>query len=87
MTTEYYAVYRDEDQPPERPSGVYRRMYDGAGRSVADDAYHPRTGWRTTDYWLRTARGEPDKHLVPVDEKRAQELQQHFDRMWAGREE
>ena len=54
---------------------------------MADDAYHPRTGWRTTDYWLRTARGEPDKHLVPVDEKRAQELQQHFDRMWADRED
>lgn len=86
MTTEYFAVYRNEDQPADRPSGLYRRVYDDSGRGVGDDAYHPRTGWHLTDYWLRIGRGEPDRHLVPVDEQPAQQLQQHFDRIWAERE-
>ena len=87
MTTEYFAVYDDEDDPLDDPGGLFRRANDETGRLTASDAYHPRTGWQLTDYWLRTARGEPDLHLVPVDERRAQEIQELFDRIWAGRQE
>lgn len=79
MTTTYYRVYYEADEPYDRPKGLYRREHDAAGRVVASEAYHPRTGWSHTDYWLRTARGEPDKHLVKVDEEAALETVAHFD--------
>lgn len=77
---EYYAVYYDEQDDPARPVGLYRR--GGGGDS---ESYHPRTGWSHTDYWLRIRRGEPDKHLVPVDEARALEVQHYFDEAWRDR--
>lgn len=78
MTTSYYLVYLDERDPPDQPIALYRRQRDDDARLVADESYHPRTGWSPTDYWLRTARGEPDRHLVEVDEGRAVEAQQAF---------
>ncbi len=85
--TDYHLVYRHEGAHLDRPSGLLRRVRDGTGEVVAEDAYHPLTGWSRTDYWLRTARGEPDKYLVRVDEERAQEIVRYFDDLWRGRTE
>jgi len=84
MTTTYYRVYYDGNEPYEHPKGLYRRVRDDAGRVVASEAYHPRTGWSHTDYWLRTARGEPDKHLVEVDGAAAGKTRAQFDALHAG---
>jgi hypothetical protein len=37
-----------------------------------------------TDYWIRVARGEPDKHLIEVDEVAAKETQKYFDGLHGG---
>lgn len=39
----------------------------------------PSRGWIINAYWLGIARGEPDMHLVEVDETRALLTQQAFD--------
>lgn len=83
MTTTWYRVFRDEAEA--ELIGLYRRRYDDDGTGVGDEAYHPRDGWHATAYWLRTARGEPDRHLVEVSEDRAWETVLDFDRRWADR--
>ena len=81
MTITWYRVYRDQTEL--QLIGLFRRRYDERGQGVGEEAYHPRDGWRLTDYWLRTARGEPDRHLVEVAEDEACETVLHFDRLWA----
>lgn len=77
-TTTYYLVYRDEQAPADRPWGLYRRVYED-GRVVAEDSYHPRTGWSQTNYWMAIAfKGESERHLVEVDEQRAVQAQEAF---------
>ena len=74
-TTTYYLVYADEQAPPDKPRGLYRRVFSD-GRIIASEADHPRLGWHQTDYWLRLQfKGEGDKHLVEVDEQRALQTQ------------
>jgi hypothetical protein len=76
QTTTYYLAYTDENAPRDKPRGLYRRVFEN-GRVVASEAYHPRTGWHQTDYWLRlTSKGEGGKHLVEVDEAQALHTQE-----------
>ncbi len=78
----WYLVYPSEDAPRDMPWGLYRRVREG-GRVVQEQAYHPKTGWHRTDYWLKTKfLGEPDKYLLEVDEQQAMQAQGSFDRKY-----
>ncbi len=84
MTLTYYAVYVDEDDPVDQPVGLYRRDVDPDGRVTLAESYHPRTGWSPTDYWRRLQWDGVERHLVEVDEQRAQIVQDYFVAVHAG---
>lgn len=78
-TTTYYLAYPDDKAPADQPWGLYRRVYDDEGQIIASEAYNPKWGWIINDYWLRLTRGEPDMHLVEIDDIGALQTQQAFD--------
>lgn len=79
----YYLVWPDEHSTEQPPWSLFRRI-TRKGVVVAADAYHPDTGWHQTDYWLRTARGELDRHLVEVDAVRAEQARRAFHELLGG---
>lgn len=77
--TSWFLVYPDEVAPRDRPWGVYRRITED-GRVVHEQAYHPATGWHTTEYWARVKwLGAEENFLVEVDELEARRARAAFD--------